>query len=119
MLDVAWVALGGALGAVSRYGAMLWLGEGPMITLGVNGLGCLAIGVLSGLAQTHGRVPVVYWLGAVGFLGAFTTFSAFGLETYKLLLSERAGLAMANIAAQLIVGLSAVAIGFWIGYRGA
>lgn len=103
---------------MGRYGTSLLFGEGPIATLTVNGLGCLAIGLMSGWAQTQGRVPILHWMLAVGFLGAFTTFSAFGLETYKLLLAERAGLALVNIASQLIVGFSAVAVGFYISYRG-
>jgi len=50
-------------------------------------------------------------LAGTGFLGGFTTFSAFGFETIGLLRSGKIGLAGANVAAQLLLGLAAA----WIG----
>ncbi len=88
MMSVLWVALGGALGAVARYGVGLgaarWLGLGlPWGTLIVNVIGGLAMGYL---AARIGPEHTALRLGlGVGVLGGFTTFSAFSLETVRLM----------------------------------
>lgn len=80
------VALGGALGASSRFGVSLILPVGyvfPWATVTVNLLGCFAIGFLyqMGLEKDLGLwMPFLM----VGILGGFTTFSSFGLEVFKL-----------------------------------
>ncbi len=82
------VAGAGALGAVARYGVIslaAWQGWTPWGTFAVNVFGCFAIGVLVAAAseaewfETYGRNLLVF-----GFLGAFTTFSAFSMDTLQL-----------------------------------
>lgn len=107
------VAAAGSLGAIARYVVSGWaqrLGAGfPWGTLAVNVLGCLAIGVLMYLFQQrqalseHTRLALM-----VGFLGAFTTFSAFGYETFSMLREGDAPVALANIGANVILCLSGV-----------
>ncbi len=115
MLNVLLVALGGGLGAAGRYGVSLALpvkpGEWPWTTFGINIVGSLLIGVLAGwLARNPDGEPWRLFLG-IGVLGGFTTFSAYSLETLRMI--ERgdwggAGLyALGSVAA----GLAAVAIG--------
>ncbi len=101
------VAAGGAAGSVARHLlsllAVTQLGVGfPWGTLGVNILGSAAIGVAAGLGlQGEARLLVV-----TGFLGGFTTFSAFSLETGALL--ERSPpLGIAYVAASVLLGLGA------------
>ena len=82
------IAVAGALGAVARYGVVsfaAWQDLSPWGTFAVNVLGCFVIGVLIANAndsewfQSYGRNLLV-----IGFLGAFTTFSAFSMDTVQL-----------------------------------
>lgn len=106
------VGLGGFLGAVSRYGVYLLLGTGggfPYATLIVNVLGCAAIGFLYELtAKSEALSATSYLLLTTGFLGAFTTFSAFGLETVSFLKNSNYLFATVNILANVVLGLLAV-----------
>ena len=123
MANLLSVALGGALGAALRYGVSLCLPRGaadsfPTGTWLVNVLGCLAIGALvAGWHPSEAMPPRLRFFVVTGFLGAFTTFSAFGLETYALLNSGARLQALAYVAASLGVGLGAVAGGYYLGAR--
>ena len=122
------IALGGAAGSVLRY----WLqglgqraGAGvlpvgfPAGTLLVNVLGCLVIGVLSGVFSGTQAVRPEYRLGlTVGLLGGFTTFSALGLESYQLLHAGQSRLAVGYVLISLAGGLAAVWVGFRLGQSG-
>jgi fluoride exporter len=90
-MDIVWVALGGALGASTRYGIGAWvvarLGAGfPFHTLLINVTGSLAIGALVVLL-TERLVADPAWrlLLVVGFLGGYTTFSSYTFEALALL----------------------------------
>lgn len=115
------IAAAGAIGAVARYGVGLWvhriLGHNFAFgTLAVNVLGCLLLGILFSLEATTTWVsPPLRLLAAVGFLGAFTTFSAFGFETFRYLQNGATHLAALNVAANLVLGLGAV----WLGWTGS
>jgi CrcB protein len=108
---------GGALGSLARYGIELALphgrGELPVATLLVNVVGCLLLGGLVA-GWPHAR----WWrpfLGT-GVLGGFTTFSAFALETDRLL--DRApGVAVLYVALSLLLGLAAASLGLRLGER--
>jgi CrcB protein len=125
MVKLLLVAAGGGLGAVARFGVAvvgqrLWNGPFPFGTLCVNVLGCLAIGLLTGFfagsdvfGASVGAREDVRRFAVVGFLGAFTTFSAFGMETFALFESGQYRLAGVNILVSNAVGLAAV----WVGYR--
>jgi len=101
------VALGGALGAVLRYVMVTAIGA-PLGTLAVNVLGSLAIGIL------------FVWLGSrdgwqlflmTGVLGGFTTFSAFSLDTLKLIQAGQNLPAAAYVLGSVALSLAAVALG--------
>ena len=108
---------GGGTGSVLRYAVALWVeartGPGfPWGTFAVNASGCFLIGVLATLADEHAWITPAMRLALVtGVLGGYTTFSAFGLETWQLVEDGRAWLALANAAASVAVGLAAVVIG--------
>lgn len=119
MLKFALIFLGSGVGGVCRYVLSGWaqrVGSErfPVGTLAVNLIGCLLIGFLAGgfsgrlLVREEYRIALI-----VGVLGGFTTFSAFGVETFALLNDGQYARAGANIAASVGVGLAAV----WAGYR--
>jgi len=116
MINVLAVAIGGALGAMTRYGAGIaatrFLGQAfPYGTLGVNILGCLIMGLLvGGFAGREPVDPALKLFLTTGVLGGFTTFSAFSLETI-MLYDRRPALAVMYVAASIILSLVACAIG--------
>ena len=116
-----YIAMGGALGAVSRYGVTLGaarLGATgfPYATLTVNVVGSFLIGLF--VAWLGGRTeinPVLRPLIQVGFLGALTTFSTFSLDALILLEQGRLAQAGLYIAASVLVCLAACFIGLLAG----
>jgi CrcB protein len=123
-MRLEWIAVGfgGALGSVARHGVNIivarWLGSPvPYATLAVNLLGCAAIGLLAGgvASERLSMTPTARVFVFVGILGGFTTFSSFGLDTLTLVRTGRVAAALGNVAAQVGVGLAAVAIGYWTG----
>jgi fluoride exporter len=114
------VLAGGALGAVCRFlvdrVASSRLGSAlPWGTLIVNVAGSLVLGLLAG---TGSALPG--WLGALagtGFCGALTTYSTFSYETVRLAGGGTSGRgrAILNVAATLVAGLGAAALGWWLG----
>ena len=105
------VGFGGALGALGRHGlAQLVVatpGELPLATLLVNLVGCFALGLL--IARSADGSIERAFLGT-GVLGGFTTFSAFALETDRLL--DRApATAVLYVGLSLLLGLGAAALG--------
>lgn len=110
------VALGGALGAVLRYLVGQWalVAAGPALPLGtwlVNISGGLAIGLLAGwLARAEAGEPLRLLLG-VGVLGGFTTFSAFSLEVFAMIVRGEIGLAAAYAVSSVAGSVLAVFAG--------
>jgi CrcB protein len=122
VLKLLLIGLGGAVGAVTRYGLAGWaqsLADRPTATalfpwgtLSVNVIGCLLMGLLAPLllkeVSTEYRLMIM-----VGMLGAFTTWSSFGYETITMLSDGQFRYAAAYVAATNVACLAAV----WIGYR--
>jgi CrcB protein len=113
------VAAGGGLGSIGRYllsGLVLhrtvnW--EFPLGTFLVNVLGCLFVGVLAGLAVKHDLLSADARLFLfTGIAGGFTTFSAFGLETFYLLRKGEIGIAAAFVLLSVGVGMLTLWAGF-------
>jgi fluoride exporter len=109
-------ALGGALGALARWGLAEALphspGSWPWATLLVNLVGCLLIGVL--LAVLLARFPKSRWLRpflAVGVLGGFTTYSTFAVDVVRLTGAGRGPLAVAYVVVSVLGGVLAVLVG--------
>jgi len=115
MREFLLVGAGGFLGAMARYGVSLamqrWTGTFPWATLSINVAGCFLIGFLMPLVEQR---PL--WLALVvpGLLGGFTTFSAFGHETWRLAESGRAVLGAVYVVLSLGLGLAAVWGGRWM-----
>ena len=118
---ILFIACGGALGAVMRYGASLGvyslLGRGfPYGTMFVNVTGSLLIGLLSIVLLDRFNIGPE-WRAAilVGLLGSFTTFSTFSIETLNLLEQGDMARAFANMFLSVVVCLAAVWIGVSLG----
>ena len=118
-MTLAYVALGGALGALARYGISGWvydrLGEAfPWGTFVVNVLGCLLLGLVIRWLQVSSVSPALRPFLTIGLLGAFTTFSTFSFETVALLQEGqwlRAGLyAGGSVALGLIAMVAGMAL---------
>ena len=121
MKELVFLAIAGALGALSRYGlscaAVRVLGSDfPYGTLIVNVIGCLLLGLLMHIGLTTDIIPQSLRLVlSVGFLGAFTTFSTFSYETTRYI-QDGAWLTVAgNIGANVILGILATIAGLAIG----
>lgn len=117
MMQVLLVALGGALGSVARYGvgfaAARWMGLGfPWGTLTVNIVGGFAMGLLA--ARIGPEQENLRLLLGVGILGGFTTFSAFSLETVRLI-EHQPGHAALYVAASVVLSVGACWLGFFLG----
>ena len=111
------VALGGAAGSALRYLVGVWtvdnLGPGlPFGTWAVNIIGGLAIGLLAGwLARVDTGDEALRLLLGVGFLGGFTTFSAFSLDVFNMINRGDIGLAAAYATSSVAGGVLAVFTG--------
>ena len=119
-MALIWIGLGGALGAISRYlvatAVFKWLDKPfPYGTLSVNLLGSFAIGVAYiWLVQHQWGGDHHKQLAMVGFLGAFTTFSTFSLESITLIQQERWMAALSYMGISLIGCLLATLSGMWL-----
>jgi CrcB protein len=114
------IALGGAGGASLRFYIsqliLNWLGKGfPFATLAVNISGSLIMGTLYGLIEQGViEVSVYRTLIGIGFLGAFTTFSTFSLDTLLLLQQGDFLKAMTNVLLNVILCVFAAGLGIYL-----
>jgi CrcB protein len=119
MLKWVLIAIGGAFGSVLRYWFQGWVqrlagSTFPFGTLAVNVTACFVIGLLGGFFAAHESIREEYRLGlTVGILGGYSTFSTFGIETFKLADNNEHSLAFLNVFVSCAAGLAAV----WLGYR--
>lgn len=117
MMNYLVIGLGGFAGAVSRYVVALWVGERwgrsfPMGTMVVNVSGCFLIGLLMTVFLEKSMVsPQWRSFLVVGFLGAYTTFSAFEYETGGLLKDGELLYAALNVMLSVAAGFAALKLG--------
>lgn len=119
MQHLLFIAFGGACGAVARYllalqAARLWGGAFPWGTLLINASGSLLIGVVFVLLERMVLHPDWRSVLMVGFLGAFTTFSTFSLETVELWLQGQIGLALGYTVGSVVLCIAAAATGIMV-----
>jgi fluoride exporter len=121
-MTALYVAVAGGLGSMSRYliglASVRWFGDRfPVGTLLVNLIGCLLIGLAVAVLDTRQLDPRARAAIIGGFIGGFTTYSAFAFETLALAERRGAGWAVLYVAASLVGGLAACAIGVLIARR--
>ncbi len=116
-LQYFWIGLGGFLGANARYliqqwAASVWGADFPYGTMMANVSGSLLIAFfLTVAAERLPTSPEVRLFVAVGFLGGFTTFSSFSLETYRLLMQRGWLMASLNFFGNTVLGFVGVLLG--------
>jgi CrcB protein len=112
--EFALVGLGGALGAMSRFGCQylspMMSRENFYPTLTVNLIGCFVIGVVWALLNHYQAPPWINRLLVTGFLGGFTTFSSFALDATNLAAGNRLTTALLYVGISVIGGLVACAL---------
>lgn len=119
MFNILLIGIGGFIGSIARYLVgitvhryfdIYWF---PIGTLSVNVIGCFLIGFLGGLLEFRqiSHTEIKFFL-FTGILGGFTTFSAFGYETFNLYKDGYIFLSILNPVLQVFLGLTAV----WLGY---
>jgi CrcB protein len=116
MRTVVAVAVAGALGALARWGIGAWFGHRypsfPWGTMVINVSGSFILGVLFAvLVERNIGTPMLRVALMTGLMGAYTTFSTFSLETFRLFEDGSTGPALANIGFSVVLGLLAV----WLG----
>jgi fluoride exporter len=118
MSGLTWVAflVAAGIGAPARYVVDTIVQERtdgvyPWGTLVVNVSGCLILGVITGLAMYHGLGGSAKTVLGTGAMGAYTTFSTFTFETVRLVEEGAGRLAARNVAASVVLGLAAAALG--------
>lgn len=114
------VALAGAAGSVLRYGVAGFVDDriGPTVlgTFVVNVSGALLLGLFLGLSEERWMVPSLARTAiAIGFLGAYTTFSTLAFETVDLAESGSTATALLNVGGSLVIGLAAMYGGLTLG----
>lgn len=117
MTTILYIAIGGAVGAILRYSISgfayrNFAGSLPWGTLAVNLIGCFAIGFLWNIFEnmTHSASTRAFIF--IGILGAFTTFSTFGIESFHLFKNGEIKLGILNILISNIGGIGLVLIGY-------
>jgi fluoride exporter len=115
------VALGGAAGALARYGLDRLIEHHvvtvfPWSTFTINVTGCFLAGLaVAALVDRHDLPAWVRTGVVIGFLGAYTTFSTFAQESRDLFVGGHLSLAVVNAAASVVVGVLAVGAGTGVG----
>ena len=113
--------LGGGLGSLACFGVgrtlASWSINLPYGTLAANVLACLILGFFTGVVALRSSEAVLPYRAflAVGFCGGFSTLSTFSNETLMMLLNNRWGDAVFNIALSVVLCLLASFLGLWLG----
>ena len=116
------VAIGGASGAMTRYGLNLLFAKTfspfPSATFFINITGSFLIGLLlTTFSEEYEVSENIRLMLVVGFLGAYTTFSTFEFETFSLISSKNLTTALIYVSLSFALGLIGVIGGVWVGRK--
>jgi CrcB protein len=118
MFNFVLVLIGGAIGSVSRFALSTWVNQVmqvksifPFGTLAVNMIGSFLAGVVWGVSTETTMKPEIRIFMMVGFMGGFTTFSSYALESYNLFDNGEVKAAFMNILANNVLSLILVFAG--------
>ncbi len=120
MINYVIIVLGGGIGAAARFALGTWIGQNwgrnfPLGTFVINISGSFILGVIMGTVEAQVLSPAVRLGLAIGFVGAYTTFSTWTYETMRLIEGGSWLLAAVNIFGSIAVGMLAVALGLAAG----
>ena len=111
LMQLVYVALGGAVGSVLR--ALIGRAVAfPFGTLSVNVVGSFLIGLV--WAAGVGKAPILHPFLMLGVLGGFTTFSTFSLDVLRLIQDAQHGSAILYVLASVILSITACALAIWL-----
>ena len=120
MVRVVALSIGGALGVNARYFLAVGIdrlvgNRFPWATFAINVTGAFALGLLSTLMAKYGPHHAARLFALVGFLGGYTTFSTFALESHKLVETGAVGRSLGYMLGSVAAGFAAVAFGIALG----
>ena len=118
-MEILLVGAGGFIGAALRYIASTWLSQFtrfgfPLGASAVNFIGCTRLGMFVGFGLEKNAVFPLKEFVPIGLLGGFTTFSAFGLESFEMLQAGQYKMALVYVVVSMILGLSGIGLGIFI-----
>ncbi len=121
-IKIFWISIGGALGALSRYGLSglvhnrFKIESFPWGTFAVNVVGCFFFGIVWMFAERHINVsPTIRTALLIGFAGSFTTFSTLIFESTELLRTSQYLALTGNLVGQVVLGGIALVLGISVG----
>ena len=119
MKEIVLVGAGGFIGAALRYIASTWFTQFsrfgfPLGTFAVNFIGCTLLGMFVGFGLEKNSALPLKEFTVIGLLGGFTTFSAFGLESFEMLKAGQYKMTLVYVVASMILGLSGIGLGIFI-----
>jgi CrcB protein len=114
---IAYIALGGAIGALARYGVGLFLKPAitavfPIHTFLINIIGSFLIGIAAHFVTQLSNPEFVQFMVITGILGGFTTFSSFSLESIQLIQQGKIATAVTYVTLSTLIGITLA----WFGY---
>ena len=119
MKEILLVGAGGFIGAGLRYMTSAWFAQFtrfgfPLGTSAVNFIGCTLLGMFVGFGLEKNAVFPLKEFVAIGLLGGFTTFSAFGLESFEMLQAGQFKMTAIYVLGSIVLGISGIGLGILI-----